>query len=51
VPKELFGEIKFIFVDNVTEVFREALKEKVQPPAATVQRTPRLPQAASAPRT
>ncbi len=50
VPKELFGEIKFIFVDNVTEVFRQALKEKVPPSAAAVQRTARLPQAASAPR-
>jgi ATP-dependent Lon protease len=33
VPKELMGEIKFVFVDNVTEVFREALKDAVVPPA------------------
>ncbi|MDQ3686948.1 MAG: endopeptidase La, partial [Acidobacteriota bacterium] len=50
VPKELFRDIKFIFVDNVTEVFRQALKEKVQPPAASVPRAARLPQVASAPR-
>ncbi len=29
VPKELFGEIQFIFVDNVRQVFQEALKERV----------------------
>jgi len=34
VPKELFGEIQFIFVDSVQQVFREALKEKVTPPAS-----------------
>ncbi len=33
VPKELMGEIKFIFVDNVLEVFREALKDAVVPPS------------------
>jgi ATP-dependent Lon protease len=49
VPKELFRDIKFVFVDNVTEVFRQALKEKVQPPAS-VPRAARLPQVASAPR-
>src|SRR5205085_3506447 len=32
VPKELFGEIQFIFVDNVRQVFQEALKERVGPP-------------------
>jgi ATP-dependent Lon protease len=47
IPKELFGEMQFIFVENVREVFREALKEKAQPPAAPVQRQPRLPQAAA----
>jgi len=50
VPKELFRDIKFVFVDNVTEVFRQALKEKVQPTAAPVPRAARLPQVASAPR-
>jgi ATP-dependent Lon protease len=34
VPKELMGEIKFVFVENVLEVFREALKDApVAPPA------------------
>jgi ATP-dependent Lon protease len=47
VPKELFRDITFVFVDNVTEVFREALKDKVQPAPAPVPRTPRLPQAAA----
>src|SRR5918998_654429 len=33
VPKELMGEIKFVFVENVLEVFREALKDApVAPP-------------------
>jgi ATP-dependent Lon protease len=51
VPKELFRDIQFIFVDNVTEVFREALKDKLPAPSAPVrERPPRLPQAASAPR-
>jgi ATP-dependent Lon protease len=47
VPKELFGNIRFVFVDNVTQVFREALKEKVLPPAATPARPARMPQVAS----
>jgi ATP-dependent Lon protease len=47
IPKELFGEMQFVFVENVRDVFREALKEKAQPPAAPVQRQPRLPQAAA----
>jgi ATP-dependent Lon protease len=47
VPKEVFGEMQFVFVDNVREVFREALKEKVAQPASPVQRSPRLPQAAA----
>ncbi|HEV2882586.1 MAG TPA: endopeptidase La [Pyrinomonadaceae bacterium] len=34
VPKELFGEIQFVFVESVQQVFREALKEKVTPPAS-----------------
>src|ERR1043166_7246584 len=48
IPKELFGEMQFVFVDNVREVFREALKEKTaqaQPPAR--ERQPRLPQVAA----
>jgi ATP-dependent Lon protease len=47
VPKELFGNIRFVFVENVKQVFREALKEKIVPPAATPQRPARMPQVAS----
>src|SRR5829696_4489876 len=47
IPKELFGEMQFIFVENVREVFREALKEKSPAAPAPVQRPPRLPQAAA----
>jgi ATP-dependent Lon protease len=47
VPKELFGNIRFVFVDNVTQVFREALKEKIVPPASTGARPARMPQVAS----
>ncbi len=51
IPKELFGEIKFIFVEHVREVFREALKDRERPVRSAAPRPPRLPQAASAPRT
>ena len=47
IPKELFGEMQFVFVENVREVFREALKEKAPQTATPVPRPPRLPQAAS----
>jgi ATP-dependent Lon protease len=47
IPKELFGEMQFIFVENVRDVFREALKEKSPTVAAPVQRPPRLPQVAA----
>jgi len=47
VPKELFGDIRFVFADNVRQVFREALKDKVVPPAATPARPARVPQVAS----
>ncbi|HEU5238702.1 MAG TPA: S16 family serine protease, partial [Pyrinomonadaceae bacterium] len=47
VPKEPFKDISFVFVENMRQVFREALKEK-QPSALTsTSRAPRLPQAAS----
>ncbi|HEV2762600.1 MAG TPA: endopeptidase La, partial [Pyrinomonadaceae bacterium] len=46
VPKELFGDIRFVFADNVRQVFREALKDKVVPPAATPARPARVPQVA-----
>jgi ATP-dependent Lon protease len=47
VPKELFKDIRFVFVDNMKQVFREALKEKVAPPVLPATRPQRLPQAAS----
>src|SRR5215210_4164519 len=47
VPKELFGDIRFVFVENMRQVFREALKAKDAPPAATGARPARMPQAAS----
>ena len=48
VPKELFGEMQFVFVENVREVFREALKEKAaQAPTPARERPPRLPQVAA----
>jgi ATP-dependent Lon protease len=47
IPKELFGEMQFVFVENVREVFREALKEKSPAAPAPVQRPPRLPQVAA----
>jgi ATP-dependent Lon protease len=50
VPKELFGDIRFVFTDNVRQVFREALKDRIVPPASTGARPARVPQVAS-PRT
>jgi len=47
VPKELFKDIRFVFVDNMRQVFREALKEKTAPALAATSRPTRLPQAAS----
>jgi ATP-dependent Lon protease len=47
VPKEPFKDIRFVFVDNMRQVFREALKQRVAPPVTTGQRPQRLPQAAS----
>src|SRR5437660_62381 len=47
VPKEPVKHIRFVFVDNVRQVFREALKEKIATPVATSPRPARLPQAAS----
>lgn len=49
VPKEPFKDIRFVFVDNVRQVFREALKAKDAPPAASGTRPARMPQAASGP--
>src|SRR5438445_1409386 len=47
VPKELFKDVRFIFVDNMRQVFREALKEKITPALGSGARPVRLPQAAS----
>src|SRR6185312_1964529 len=47
VPKEPFKDIRFVFVDHMRQVFREALKEKVAPPVPAAPRPQRLPQAAS----
>jgi ATP-dependent Lon protease len=47
VPKEPFKDISFVFVDNMRQVFREALKEKVPTPVTSGSRPARLPQAAS----
>ena len=48
VPKEPFKDIQFVFVDNMRQVVREALKDKVAPVLSSGQRPLRLPQAASA---
>src|SRR5258707_6254013 len=47
VPKEPFKDVRFIFVDNMRQIFREALKEKVTPALGSGARPVRLPQAAS----
>ncbi len=44
VPKELFGEIQFVFVDNVQQVFREALKDRVPPAVPPVPRAKAITQ-------
>jgi ATP-dependent Lon protease len=46
VPKELMGEIKFVFVENVRQVFDVALKERATPPAPATPRPKALPQPA-----
>jgi ATP-dependent Lon protease len=43
VPKEPFKDIRFVFVENMRQVFREALKEKVVPPPTTSPRPTRMP--------
>jgi len=47
VPKGLFKDIRFVFVDHMRQVFREALKEKTAPPISPRVRPTRLPQAAT----
>jgi ATP-dependent Lon protease len=44
VPKEPFKDIRFVFVENMRQVFREALKEKVAPPTTASPRPTRIPQ-------
>jgi ATP-dependent Lon protease len=44
VPKEPFKDIRFVFVENMRQVFREALKEQVAPaPTPPAPRPTRLP--------
>jgi ATP-dependent Lon protease len=50
VPKEPFKDIRFVFVDNMRQVFREALGEKVLPPSTAAPKPQRMPQPANAPR-
>ena len=45
VPKEPFKDIQFVFVDNMRQVAREALKERTVPTLASSSRAARLPQA------
>jgi ATP-dependent Lon protease len=47
VPKELFKDIRFVFVENMRQVFREALKEKMTAAVPSSSRPARVPQAAS----
>jgi ATP-dependent Lon protease len=47
VPKEPFKDVRFVFVDNMRQVFREALKDKIAPALGSGARPVRLPQAAS----
>ena len=48
VPKEPFKDIRFVFVDNMRQVFREALGDKVVPPVTPGPRPQRMPQPANA---
>jgi ATP-dependent Lon protease len=47
VPKEVLGDIQFVYVENVRDVFREALKDATPNASAPVARPPRMPQAAA----
>jgi len=47
VPKEPFKDIRFVFVDNMRQVFREALGEKSVSPPTPNPRPQRMPQAAN----
>jgi ATP-dependent Lon protease len=47
IPKELFTNLRFVFVDNVQQVFREALREKISTATSASPRQAKLPQAAA----
>jgi len=47
IPKELFKDIEFVFVENMRQVFREALRERKVPVPSATSRPARVPQAAS----
>src|SRR6266700_2301588 len=47
VPKEPLKDIRLVFVDNMRQVLREALKDKVTPILTPEPRPARLPQAAA----
>jgi len=47
IPKDLLKDIRFVFVDHMRQVFRDALKEKTNPTVSSGVRPPRMPQAAS----
>jgi ATP-dependent Lon protease len=47
VPKEPFKDIRFVFVDHMRQVFREALGERVVPPITSGPRPQRMPQPAA----
>ncbi len=47
VPKEPLKDIRLVFVDNMRQVLREALKDKVAPLLTPEPRPARLPQAAA----
>ena len=48
VPKEPFKDIRFVFVENMRQVFREALGERVIPPSSASPKPHRMQQAANA---
>jgi ATP-dependent Lon protease len=48
VPKEPFKDIRFVFVENMRQVFREALGEKVIPPSSPAPKPQRMHQALNA---
>ena len=47
IPQELLKEIRFVFAENVQQVFREALKEKTPRQIAASAREMKQPRAAA----